>query len=106
MKKKIAVILFVLTCIVFAFDLFCLIYGIVDINNTLDRLKAEGASGIDYWGLGWGMGISLVAVSVVGLILTLITKKIAEINVLKSILSVLTAVFLLLLAAGFIVFFM
>lgn len=106
MRKTITIALFVLICLLLAFDIFSLIYGIIDINNTLDRLASKGASGIDYFGLGWSLGIGLFLASAVGLILSLVTQGVARIKVIKRITSIMTVAFLVLLATGILVFMM
>ena len=59
-------------------------------TNNESRVLAElandpSASGIDYFGIGWGYGICLSAISIFGIIVSYINKKVQQIQVLKNI---------------------
>lgn len=103
MKKVISWVLFILVVVTFVFDIFFAVYGAIDVKNEFDRLAAEGASGVDYFGVGADilvMGIFFL--SFVGAILAFISSKLAQSRVVKSISFVL---FLLFLPAVFATFF-
>lgn len=76
MKQILSMVLLAASCLVLVLSLFVCVYGIWDINRTLEALANNpSASGLDYFGIGWGYGICLFAVSTVGLILSIISKK-------------------------------
>ena len=76
---------------------------IIRIQNEL--ANAPGASGIDYWGIGWGYGISLFAVSILGLILSWVSKKLLQQKILRNISVIAIVVFVLLIIASLFMFY-
>lgn len=84
MKKTISTILLTLSFLIVALSIACCIYGIYDINRTLDSLANNpSASGIDYLGIGWGYGIVLFALSALGLILSSVNVKLLQQKALR-----------------------
>ena len=67
-------------------SLYVCIYSFYDLSRVMGELANDpSASGIDYFGLGWGYGICLFALSIIGLIVSVINKKVQQIQVLKNI---------------------
>ena len=86
MKKVLSIILPVVMTLFFIASLYVCIYSIYDINRVLDELANNPAkSGIDRFGIGWGYGICLFAISIIGLIVSVINKKVQQLQVLKNI---------------------
>ena len=86
MKKVLPIILLVAMILCFITSLCFCIYSFYDLNRVLAELANNpSASGIDYLGLGWGYGICLFGISITGLIVSTINKKVQQIQVLKNI---------------------
>ena len=86
MKKVLSIILLVAMLLCFIASLCFCIYSFYDLNRVLAELANDpSASGLDYFGLGWGYGIGLFAISIIGLIVSTINKKVQQIQVLKNI---------------------
>lgn len=86
MKKTISIIIFAVSVLILAALVIACIYGIYDINRTLNELANDpGASGIDYFGIGWGYGIILFALSVPELILLAVNMKLLQQKTLRYI---------------------
>jgi hypothetical protein len=103
MKKIFSWILFILTVIVFIFDIYVTVTGTIDVKNQMDRLAATGASGVDYWGVGADILIMfIILITVVGLILAIVSSKFAQSRVIE-ILSII--IFLLFIPVTLLCFF-
>ena len=103
MKKLFSWILFILTVIVFIFDIYVTVTGTIDVKNQMDRLAATGASGVDYWGVGADILIMfIILITVVGLILAIVSSKFAQSRVIE-ILSII--IFLLFIPVTLLCFF-
>jgi hypothetical protein len=86
MKRVLSIVLLVAMSLLFIASLCFCIYSFYDLNRVLAELTNDpSASGIDYFGLGWGYGIGLFAISIIGLIVSTINKKVQQIQVLKNI---------------------
>lgn len=86
MKKALSIVLLVAMSLLFIASLCFCIYSFYDINRVLAELANDpSASGIDYFGLGWGYGICLFAISIIGLLVSTINKKVQQKQVLKNI---------------------
>ncbi|MBR3978939.1 MAG: hypothetical protein IKJ94_04880 [Oscillospiraceae bacterium] len=97
MKRILSMILLVASCLVLIVSIIFCVYSIADINRILNELANDpSASGIDYFGIGWGYGICLFAVSVLGFILSWISKKLLQQKILRYITIAAMAVFALL----------
>lgn len=98
MKKVISWILFILTVLIFLFDIYFTIVGAIDVKNEMDRLATSGASGVDYLGLGIEILVmGFVLISVVGLILSIVSSKIAQNRVIRMISFALFLLFMLMI---------
>lgn len=107
MKRILAMILFVISCLVLVVSIIFAVYGVVDINRVSNELATNpGASGIDYLGIGWAYGIGLFIVSVLGLILSGISKKLQQQKNLQDASSFEMIAFSLLLVISFFIFCM
>jgi hypothetical protein len=103
MKKLFSWMLFILTVIVFIFDIYVTVTGTIDVKNQMDRLAATGASGVDYWGVGADILIMfIILITVVGLILAIVSSKFAQSRVIE-ILSII--IFLLFIPVTLLCFF-
>ena len=86
MKRVLSVILLVAMSLLLVASLYVCIYSFYDLSRVMGELANDpSASGIDYFGLGWGYGICLFALSIIGLIVSVINKKVQQIQVLKNI---------------------
>ena len=86
MKKALSIVLFVAMSLLFIASLCFCLYSFYDINRVLAEFANDpSASGIDYFGLGWGYGICLFAISIIGLLVSTINKKVQQKQVLKNI---------------------
>lgn len=104
MKKKNLKILFSLTVITCVLDICFLIYGLIDISNYISRISQE-SSGIDYFGIGWALGLGLFVISLIGLVLSIITAKLSQQPVIKKTAYVLLCLFVALLLLGVVIFY-
>lgn len=94
---------FVVMCLhLIATLLFC-VYSILDIERYLQQ---PGLSGIDMLGLGWGYGICLFALAVLGIILSNISEKKQTEGPLKTISCFVKIVFWLLIVVSVIIFYL
>jgi hypothetical protein len=106
MKRKLSIVPLIIACLVLTGSIVYCFYGIDAINRTLNALSNDPtASGIDYFGIGWGYGISLFALSVLGLILSRISAKQLRQSRLRYASIAVTAAFALLLAASIYLFY-
>lgn len=86
MKKTISTILLILSLLIGVLLIACCLYGFYDINRTLNELANDpSGSGIDYFGIGWGYGIILFALSVPELILSAVNMKLLQQKALRYI---------------------
>ena len=96
MKKIISLILFILAVAVFIFELYFSIAGAVNVNNRLAELAARGASGHEYLGVGLDILVfGVILISIVGLVLAIISWKIAQYRAVRIVSGVLCPMFLL-----------
>ena len=107
MKRILAMILFVVSCLVLIASIAFFVYGVVDINHILNELSNNpSASGIDYLGIGWAYGIGLFVVSILGLIMSGISKKMLQKKILQYASIVEMVAFSLLLVTSIFLFCM
>ena len=107
MKRILAMILFVVSCLVLIASIAFFVYGVVDINRILNELSHNpSASGIDYLGIGWAYGIGLFVVSILGLIMSGISKKMLQKKILQYASIVEMVAFSLLLVTSIFLFCM
>ncbi len=97
MKKVLSWIFFVLMVAVFLFDIVFAVDGVIDVQKELDRLAATpGVSGVDYLGVGMDillLGIAMI--SVIGLILAIVSYKLAQNRVMRIASGITAFLFLL-----------
>lgn len=101
MRKAISLFLFILSVLALVSAISCSVYGIIDIHRTLSELAADPtASGVEYFGIGWEYGIGTFLPSAIGLILSVINRKIAKQKWIRygSIIAVIAFSLLVLLA--------
>lgn len=97
MKKLLRLLPLIMALIVLVVSVSICIYGIYDINLTLHELASNpSASGIDYLGIGWGYGIILFVISILGFILSIVSVRIVKPKIQKY-LSITSLVLFLLL---------
>ena len=107
MKRILAMIIFVVSCLVLIASIAFFVYGVVDINRILNELSNNpSASGIDYLGIGWAYGIGLFVVSILGLIMSGISKKMLQKKILQYASIVEMVAFSLLLVTSIFLFCM
>ena len=86
LKKVLSIIFLVAMSLSFLISLLLSIYSSYDLNRVLVELANDpSVSGIDYFGLGWGYGICLFSISIIGLIVSIINKKLQRQQILKNI---------------------
>lgn len=96
MKKVVSIFLFILMIAVFIFDLYGAIVGAIDVNNAFAELEARGASGHEYLGVGLDVLVmGVIFLSIVGFVISLISRKIAQNRVIRMVSSMLCPLFLL-----------
>ena len=107
MKRTFSFMLLVISCLVLLFSIVFCIYSIVDITRLLNDLANNpGASGIDYFGIGWGYGVVLFVCSVFGFILSCIDRKLLRQKALRSASVIGMILFALLFIASLFLFYM
>ena len=94
MRRIISWILVILIVLVFAYDIYFVIAGTIEVKNQLGRLAASNASGHEYL----GVPIDIVVIgtfflSVVGLIFLIISSKIAQNKVIRKLSFTLSCLF-------------
>ena len=105
MKRLLSISLIVVLCLVLITSVAFFVYSIVDINRIMNELSNDpSASGIDYFGVGWEYGIGSFALSVFGLILSVISKKLLKQKNLQYISIIGIVGFVILLIASFFLF--
>ncbi|MBR5473628.1 MAG: hypothetical protein IKU82_06555 [Clostridia bacterium] len=106
MKKTFSLISFVLSVVVAVCDLCLAVFGMIDLQKTLNILSTTpGTSGIDYFGIAWGLAILLFFVSLVGLTFSTTTVLIAEKLIIKRSACTICILFALLLMVSVFIFF-
>ena len=106
MKKAVSIGLTILGACVLLLDVVFCVYGLIELKMELDRLTATpGTSGIDYFGLGWALGIGLLLLSGAGLLIAAINAKITANRLVKKACFAAIVAFVLLFAIGICVFF-
>lgn len=106
MKKVLSIMLLVATGLLLIASLSFCIYSFYDLNCVLAELaNAPSASGIDFFGIGWGYGIGLFTISIIGLIVSIINKKVQQQQVLKNISLGAMLVFVLLIVISIFLFY-
>ena len=106
MKRTLSIILLTLSCLVLIVAIAFCIYSFYDINLVLNELSnTPGTSGIDYMGIGWGYGLVLFATSALGLILSVISKKLLHQKTLQCLTIVAMIIFALLLITSLFLFY-
>ncbi len=80
MKKVLSWTFFVLTVLTFIADICFAVFGGIDVQRELDRLASTpGVSGVDYLGVGIDILIlGVIAISAVGLLLAIVSYKLAQ----------------------------
>ena len=107
MKRLLSMILFVVLCLILIVSIVFCVYSVIDINRILNELANDpSSSGIDNFGIGWGYGICLLAVSVLGFILSGISKKLLQQKALGYVTIIAMAVFALLFLTSIFLFYM
>ena len=107
MRKTLSTTLLVASCLVLIFSIVFFVYGFIDINHTLNELANDpGASSIDSFGIGWGYGVTLFVCSVLGLLLSWISRKLLQQKALRSFSSAAMVVFAFLCIASIYLFYM
>lgn len=85
MRKTVSMILLVLSLLIVILAVAGSVYAIYDINRiSNDLANNPSASGIDYFGIGWGYGIILFLLSAFGLILTAVNIKLLSAKALRN----------------------
>ena len=94
MRRIISWILVILIVLVFAYDIYFVIAGTIEVKNQLDRLAASNASGHEYLGVPIDIVvIGTFLISVVGLIFSIISSKIAQNKVIRKLSFTLSCLF-------------
>ena len=106
LKKAVSIIIFSIIILLLICNISFCIYGFVDISNTYKILEnTPGTSGMDYFGIGWVLGIGLFLFSFFGLLLSIISSKIAQEKVIMYTSYIMILLFSLLLILGVVVFY-
>ena len=94
MRRIISWILVILIVLIFAYDIYFVIAGTIEVKNQLDRLEASNASGHEYLGVPIDIVvIGTFLISVVGLIFSIISSKIAQNTVIRKLSFTLSCLF-------------
>ena len=102
MRRVVAWVFLALLCLVLVLSVAFLIYSIFDIPRVKGELARDpSASGIDYWGIGWGYGIGLFCLSLFGLTLGIINLHLQKRELLQYGCVVSVILFGMLMAASF-----
>ncbi|MDD6200237.1 MAG: hypothetical protein PUB93_03095 [Firmicutes bacterium] len=79
MKKVLSWILFIVTVIIFVFDIYATVCGTIDVKNQFDRIDSMGGSGVDYFGVGADiLIIGVILITFIGLISCAVSWKCAQ----------------------------
>ena len=96
MKKVLSCFFFALMIAVFIFELYFSIAGAIDVNAQLAEFTASGESGHALLGVGTDVLVfGVVLLSVLGLIISLISCKMAQSRVVKMVSAMICPLFLL-----------
>ena len=107
MRKRIPIILSAISyLILIAAVLFCICSIIDSIRITSELTVDPGASGMDYFGIGWGYGIGLFTLSVFGLIFAGISMHGLRQKFLRWVTGIAILIFVLLLITSIFLFYM
>lgn len=102
MRRVVAWVFLALLCLVLILSVAFLIYSIFDIPRVKEALARDpSASGIDFWGIGWGYGIGLFCLSLFGLALGIINMNLQKRELLQYGCVVSVILFGMLMAASF-----
>lgn len=94
MRRIVSWILVILIVLIFAYDIYFVIAGTIEVKSQLDRLEASNASGHEYLGVPIDIVvIGTFLISVVGLIFSIISSKIAQNNVIRKLSFTLSCLF-------------
>lgn len=104
MRKVFSYIFLIAAGITLAYDVWFLVKEVIYINEMLAFLDSiPGASGVDYLGIDWFLGIGLFLISVFGLLLSIVDVILAKKGIIKVIACVMAVLFFLLLFGGMLV---
>ena len=102
MKKVLSWILFILTVIIFIFDIYFTVEGTIEVRDQFDRLEARGEGGIEYLGVGVDVLVMwVILITAVGLAFAFASSKLAQ---KRAVEIVSIALFLLFIPAVFLCF--
>ncbi len=102
MKKVVSWTLFILAVLVFVLDVYGAVAGVIDVQKQYAELEARGASGHEYLGVGAEViVIGVLLCSIVGLIISAISSKIAQNRIIKTVSLALVILFSLLICGIF-----
>lgn len=86
MKKVVSWLLFILTILIFSYDIYGTVSGAIDIKNQFAVIEASGGSGVDYWGVGADIFIFLIAfITIIGMGFAVASWLLAENRVVRKI---------------------
>ena len=105
MKQLMSKILFIIMSVILIVSVLFCVYSIYGIYCTMEELANDSsASGVEYLGIGWGYNICLFATSTLGLILSIISRKLQQQRILQNISVVAIVIFSLLIVASIFLF--
>lgn len=106
MKKLLSLMPLTMALIVLVPAVIFCVYGIYEINLTLNELANDlSSSGIDYLGVGWGYGIGLFTVSTLGLVLSIVSTKLLKQKIQRYLSIASTSLFVLLMIISICLFY-
>ena len=106
MKKFFSWVLFLLAIFIFFLDIGFVVDGVIEIKNQYAELAARNASGSEYLGVGTDVFVMLfLLISLVGLIISGISLKIAPNRFVRGVSLVLSILFTLPLIGIIFMFF-
>ena len=83
-EKFFSMVFFILTVAAFALDLYIGIAGAIGVNNQFAAIAARGESGHALLGVGLDiLVIAVILVSLVGIVFSLVSWKIAQYNAIR-----------------------
>ena len=96
MKKVFSLVFFILAVAVFIFELYFSIAGTIEVSNQLAELAAREASGHELLGVGIDILVfGVILISAVGLVVSLISWKIAQYRAIRIVSGAMCFLFLL-----------
>ena len=105
MKKKISVILFILSICIFVYDVYFTIVGTLDVKASLDLVSASGGGRIDYLGVGLDILIIFVALfTVISLALSIASSVVAQSHVIRIASIIISILLIPTVSVSFLVF--